>query len=82
VTPEPGAFTTIDGARLKVLDAAIARDAARLTPGTIALDGRRLLAGTASDPIELLSIQPAGKKPMSAADWWRGRPAGASSVAQ
>jgi methionyl-tRNA formyltransferase len=82
VTPEPGAFTTLDGARLKILDAAIARDAPRLTPGSIALDGRRLLAGTASDPIELLRVQPAGKKAMSAPDWWRGRPAGASTVAE
>jgi methionyl-tRNA formyltransferase len=81
VTPEPGAFTTIDGARIKVLDAAIARDAPRDSPGALALDGRRLLVGTASDPLELLSVQPAGKKPMSAADWWRGRPADAARVA-
>jgi methionyl-tRNA formyltransferase len=81
VTPEPGAFTTIDGTRLKVLDAAIARDAPRLAPGELSLEGRRLLAGTSSDPIELLVLQPAGKKPMAAADWWRGRPADASRVA-
>ena len=82
VTPEPGAFTTVDGGRLKVLDTAIARDAPRLASGELALDGRRLLAGTASDPIELLTVQPAGKRPMSAADWWRGRPADASRVAE
>lgn len=82
VTPEPGAFTSIDGARIKVLAAAIARDAPRLAPGSLALDGRRLLAGTATDPLELLEVQPAGKKPMSAADWWRGRSADASRVAE
>jgi methionyl-tRNA formyltransferase len=82
VTPEPGAFTTIEGARLKVLEAAITRDVPRLAPGELALDGRRLLAGTASDPIELLVVQPAGKKPMSAVDWWRGRPANATRVAE
>ena len=81
VTPEPGAFTTVEGQRLKVLDAAIARDAPRLAPGEFAMDGRRLLAGTATDPIELLTVQPAGKRPMSAADWWRGRPADASRAA-
>jgi methionyl-tRNA formyltransferase len=81
VTPEPGAFTTIDEARVKILDATVARDAARMSPGTLALEGRRLLAGTATDPLELLLVQPAGKKAMSAADWWRGRPAGAASVA-
>jgi methionyl-tRNA formyltransferase len=82
VTPEPGAFTTVDGTRVKVLAAVIARDAPRLAPGALALDGRRLLAGTATDPLELLEVQPAGKKAMSAADWWRGRPADAGRVAQ
>jgi methionyl-tRNA formyltransferase len=82
VTPEPGAFTTVDGVRLKVLDAAIARDAPRIAPGELMLDGRRLLAGTSSDPLELFTIQPAGKKAMSAGDWWRGRPVGEGRVAE
>jgi methionyl-tRNA formyltransferase len=82
VTPEPGAFTGVDDARLKVLDAAIARDAPRLAPGTLALAGRRLLIGTATHPLELLVVQPAGRKPMAAADWWRGRPAGAGRIAR
>ena len=82
VTPEPGAFTTLDGLRLKVLDSQIARDEPRLAPGHLALSGRRLLAGTGSEPLELLSVQPAGKKAMRAADWWRGRAAGSSLVAQ
>jgi len=82
VTPEPGAFTTLDGARLKVLDAAIARDASRMPSGQLRLDGRRLLAGTASDPIELVSVQPAGKNAMAAADWWRGRPVDAGMIVQ
>lgn len=82
VTPEPGAFTTLDGLRFKVLDSRIARGESRLTPGHLALSGNRLLAGTGSEPLELLSVQPAGKKSMRAADWWRGRAVGASLVAQ
>ena len=82
VTPEPGAFTTLDGARLKVLDAAVARDAPRLAPGEFGTNTRRLLAGTATHPIELVTVQPAGKKPMAAADWWRGRAADAPRVAE
>lgn len=86
VTPEPGAFTVVDGLRLKVLAAAISRDAAlsrnsALPVGAISLTDGRLLVGTASDPIELLRVQPAGKTPMAAADWWRGRPVGATVVA-
>ena len=81
VTPEPGAFTTIDARRLKVLDGVIARESPRLEPGQIALVGKTVLVGTATDPVELITVQPAGKKEMAAADWWRGRPAGAGSVA-
>ncbi|MBK4346795.1 methionyl-tRNA formyltransferase [Lacisediminihabitans changchengi] len=81
VTPEPGAFTMLDDQRLKVLQATIARDRAPLAPGAFALDGGVLLVGTASDPIELTTVHPAGKKPMGATDWWRGRPTGAAAVA-
>jgi methionyl-tRNA formyltransferase len=80
VTPEPGAFALLDGARVKILDAVLARDDASVPPGAIVLADRRVLVGTASHPVELLSVQPAGKKPMNAADWWRGRPAGAPAA--
>ena len=74
VTPEPGATTTLDGERFKVLDAVIAHGAPRLAPGVVALRGRAVHVGTADDPIELLTVQPAGRRAMPAADWWRGRP--------
>ncbi len=80
VTPEPGAFTTIDSARLKVLDVAIARDAIRLQPGVIEGVGSAILIGTATDPLELVTVHPAGRKAMDAASWWRGR-AGAPAIA-
>ena len=73
VTPEPGAFTTVDGARLKVLEASIARDVPRLEPGSFALAGKAVMVGTGSEPIELLVVHPAGRKAMDAASWWRGR---------
>lgn len=73
VTPEPGAHTTIDGARMKVLEVATApADAPVLAPGELALHAKRVLAGTASAPIVLDTVQPAGKGAMRAADWWRG----------
>jgi methionyl-tRNA formyltransferase len=73
VTPEPGAFTTVDGARLKVLDATIARDVAPLAPGEFALAGKQVVVGTGTEPIQLVSVHPAGRKAMDAASWWRGR---------
>ena len=72
VTPEPGAFTTIDDARLKVGAASIAHDVPRLEPGRIEERGGRVFAGTGSLPLELVDVQPAGKRAMPAADWWRG----------
>lgn len=72
VTPEPGAHTSLDGARLKIVAAAASDAAADLAPGALALDGRTVLVGTGTDPIALVTVQPAGKGPMAAADWWRG----------
>jgi methionyl-tRNA formyltransferase len=81
VTPEPGAHTTVDGARLKVLAAAAAPvDAPELEAGELVAHGGALLIGTGSTPIVLHRVQPAGKTAMDASDWWRGRRVGAESV--
>jgi methionyl-tRNA formyltransferase len=73
VTPEPGASTTVDGARLKVLEAMIARDVPQLAPGSFELLGKSVLVGTATQPLELLRVHPAGRNVMDAGAWWRGR---------
>lgn len=80
VTPEPGAFAVIEGARVKVLDAHVARDTPAVPPGTLHFVAGAVIAGTATDPIQLVTVQPAGKRAMDAASWWRGRPANASAV--
>jgi methionyl-tRNA formyltransferase len=72
VTPEPGAHTTIDGQRLKILEAALALDAEAIEPGAIAATKTAVLFGTASTPLAVTRVQPAGKGAMNAADWWRG----------
>lgn len=71
-TPEPGAHVTIDGQRLKILDADRGPDL-RLAPGEFAWEARDVLLGTGDGTILLKTVQPAGKGAMSAADWWRGR---------
>jgi methionyl-tRNA formyltransferase len=74
-TPEPGAHLPLGGARLKVLELRAAEDDdAPLRPGRIALRGRRLLVGTGTEPLELVRVQPPGKKPMPGPDWSRGLP--------
>jgi methionyl-tRNA formyltransferase len=72
-TPEPGAFALVGEERLKVLDAAIAHETSPLAPGEFDLRGGRLLVGTATEPLHLVTVHPAGKRAMGAADWWRGR---------
>jgi methionyl-tRNA formyltransferase len=72
VTPEPGAFTEIDGARLKLHDVAPAHGQPRLEAGHISEIDKRVLIGTGTEPLELITVQPAGKTPMKAIDWWRG----------
>ena len=73
VTPEPGAHTTVDGQRLKILEAVPAEDADHLEPGLISSTRSALLFGTASTPLAVTRVQPAGKSAMSAVDWWRGQ---------
>jgi len=73
VTPEPGAFVLLGGERFKVHAARLARGAERLPAGRFAARGGHVYLGTGTHPLELLTVQPAGKKPMAAADWWRGQ---------
>ncbi|GGM50569.1 methionyl-tRNA formyltransferase [Microbacterium saperdae] len=73
VTPEPGAHTTIDGQRLKILEASPATDAEPLEPGAISAAKTAVLFGTATAPLAVTRVQPAGKGAMNAADWWRGQ---------
>lgn len=71
-TPEPGAFTTVAGARVKILAAHLADGATRLPPGRMAAGDDRVLIGTATEPIAVTSVQPAGRGAMTASAWWRG----------
>lgn len=70
-TPEPGAHVVVDGQRLKVL-AALRGPDEPLDPGAFAAVGRDILLGTGEGTLLVKTVQPAGKGPMPAADWWRG----------
>ncbi|NIJ03674.1 formyltransferase family protein [Frigoribacterium faeni] len=72
-TPEPGAHLPLGDGRLKVLELRPAQAGeAPLQPGRLELRGRRLLVGTGTEPLELVVVQPPGKRPMPGADWSRG----------
>jgi methionyl-tRNA formyltransferase len=72
VTPEPGAFTTVNAGRLKLLDVAPAGGALPLPAGVIREIDKKVLVGTGTEPLQLVTVQPAGKTRMTAMDWWRG----------
>ena len=76
--PWPGAFTSFRGKNLNVWEARLVHGSSSHTaPGEVAVLGERLLAGCGlGSQLELITVQPEGKKRMSAADFVRGyRPA-------
>lgn len=72
VTPEPGAWTLLEGQRLKLDPPRLRPDVTGLRPGQLAWAGKALVVGTGTHALELTRLQPAGKKMMAAADWARG----------
>ncbi|MCP3769808.1 MULTISPECIES: methionyl-tRNA formyltransferase [Streptomyces] len=78
--PAPGAWTTFRGERLKLVQVTPAPDRTDLVPGRLAAGKNNVYAGTGSHAVELLWVQPQGKKPMRAADWARGVRIGAEET--
>ena len=73
VTPEPGAWTELDGQRFKLDRVIPAPEATGIAPGHVELRKKRVYVGTGSYAVELTRVQPSGKKPMAALDWARGK---------
>ncbi|WP_409238712.1 methionyl-tRNA formyltransferase [Streptomyces sp. PA5.6] len=71
-TPAPGAWTVFRGERLKIIQAAPVQDRTDLAPGEISAAKNNVYVGSGSHAVELLWVQPQGKKPMRGADWARG----------
>jgi len=75
----PGTYSVIlksdeSEMRLKVLEAKPSLIILAEAPGTIVIDVGRLLVATGSGALELLEVQPEGKKPMSAEAFMQGQP--------
>ena len=83
-TPEPGAWTEHEGARLKLgpvslagpVSVAGAPDVQDLAPGEVLAAKHDVLIGTGSRPVRLGEVQAEGKRRMMAPDWARGLRAG------
>ncbi|MEU0370379.1 methionyl-tRNA formyltransferase [Streptomyces sp. NPDC006283] len=71
-TPAPGAWTVFRGERLKLIQVGLLADRKDLGAGELDAGKNHVHVGTGSHAVELLWVQPQGKKPMRAADWARG----------
>lgn len=71
LNPSPVAKAWLDGRLIKVLLARPAADFAG-KPGEV-LNAARLIVGCGDGAVELLTVQPEGKKPMTGAEFARGR---------
>ncbi|WP_405165344.1 methionyl-tRNA formyltransferase [Nocardia sp. NBC_01499] len=70
VTPAPGAWTEVDGNRLKLGPVELVEET--LPPRTIEVRKSGVYIGTATTAIRLDQVQPQGKRMMAALDWARG----------
>jgi methionyl-tRNA formyltransferase len=73
-TPDPGAWTEHEGARLKLgpVSVTVPADVPDLAPGEVLAGRHDVLAGTGSRPVRLGEVQAEGKRLMGAPDWARG----------
>jgi len=76
-TPDPGAWTELDGARLKLGPVSLATQAdlphePDLGPGELLAQRQTVFVGTGSRPVCLGDVKAEGKRQMTASDWVRG----------
>lgn len=71
-TPEPGAWSTYAGERLKLGPVLPEPERPGLAPGALEVTKNAVYAGTATHPVRLGEVKAFGKKQMPAADWARG----------
>lgn len=71
-TPAPGAWTTVGGRRIGIGTPSSVHHDDSVAPARIVAEKHRVLVGALGGYLELDSVQPMGKKQMSAPDWVRG----------
>jgi methionyl-tRNA formyltransferase len=78
-TPDPGAWTELDGSRLKLgpVSPEVPGTPPDLAPGELHVGRHAVLVGTGSRPVRLGDVQAPGKRRMIASDWARGLHSGA-----
>jgi len=69
--PKPGAWTELDGREVKLFGARVAEG--RGAPGQVLTADGALVIAAGGGAVAIDEVQPAGKAPMTAAEWIRGR---------
>jgi len=69
--PWPVAWTTLDGEPFRI-HTTRAIDDFELPEGQVIRAGKQIIAGCGAGALELLMVQPAGKRAMPAMNWWNG----------
>lgn len=75
-SPDPGAWCELEGERFKVYRVRMADDAEAGGPGRLRITKHQVFVATGEGELELLEVQPAGKRRMQAIDWARNMTAG------
>lgn len=78
LAPSPGAWSELylnglggeAATTVKILSAQ--RSMIQSNPGQLILEGSQVICGTGDGSVVLQTVQPAGKRPMAATDWFRG----------
>ncbi|MCL5268719.1 MAG: methionyl-tRNA formyltransferase [Bacteroidetes bacterium] len=71
-SPEPGAFTFLNGKMLKIFRTRITHEKASLPAGTLKAEQRKLFAACADEFVEVVELQLEGKKRLDAPEFLRG----------
>jgi methionyl-tRNA formyltransferase len=71
--PWPRAWTTVDDAPMQIHAARVFEGNPDLGPGEVAVDRRRIIVGCGNGTLELLLVEPAGRRAMTAAAYLNGR---------
>ncbi|MEO6130716.1 MAG: methionyl-tRNA formyltransferase [Saprospiraceae bacterium] len=72
MSPYPGAWTLLDGKELKILKSSILSENEATSPGNLIIINKKLIAHAVGGELELLEVQPAGKKKMKSGDFING----------
>ncbi len=72
LSPSPSAYTLSEGKVYKILRSLLSINKSIIKPGTLFSANKKLYVSTIDNDLEILTIQPEGKKPMSANDFING----------